>query len=338
LIKLILNLKDYALNLNMEFSQNLNNKSYEFDPYNDNNIPGQNQYERQNNGQHNGQHNQRNTRQHNQRNTRQHNHGQRNAFHQHNKHNNHNHHHGERQHGERQHGERQHGERQHGERQHGERQQNRRRKKKNTESFEPDYSLPDMRLVVHTKSNNNFKLTERDVVIIPSFFEDNAIYSKLLDEVKNSTQNENLFKLWHGDSHTIADDKLGNWKNNCKLFNNIVDELSRYFNMSVKATRFNLYKDNSDWKPYHRDAAAIDERKARTQNITVAVTFGATRSASFKHLNSKMRIDVPLENGSVYVFNKQVNIDWMHGITQEKEKCDDGRISIILWGYTELEN
>ena len=107
--------------------------------------------------------------------------------------------------------------------------------------------------------------------------------------------------------------------------------------MSVKATRFNLYKDNSDWKPYHRDAAAIDERKARTQNITVAVTFGATRSASFKHLNTKTRIDVPLENGSVYVFNKQVNIDWMHGITQEKEKCDDGRISIILWGYTELE-
>ena len=31
--------------------------------------------------------------------------------------------------------------------------------------------------------------------------------------------------------------------------------------------------------------------------------------------------------------NKQVNIDWMHGIIQEPTIKKDGRISIILWGY-----
>ena len=105
-----------------------------------------------------------------------------------------------------------------------------------------------------------------------------------------------------------------------------------YFGMDIKATRFNWYKDNQDWKPYHRDSAAIDERKAKTQNFTVGVTFGATRTASFQHMKTKTRIDFPLTNGSVYAFAKQVNIDWMHGIIQEPEEKKEGRISIICWG------
>ena len=108
--------------------------------------------------------------------------------------------------------------------------------------------------------------------------------------------------------------------------------MKNFFNMDVKATRFNHYRDNTEWKPYHHDAAAIDEKKAKTQNLTVGVTFGATRTASFQHAKTKTRIDVPLSNGSVYTFAKQVNIDWMHGIIQEHQNKKRDRISIILWG------
>jgi hypothetical protein len=50
-------------------------------------------------------------------------------------------------------------------------------------------------------------------------------------------------------------------------------------------------------------------------------------------LEKQTRVDFPLSNGSIYVFNKRVNIDWMHGIIQELEVSNEGRISIILWGY-----
>lgn len=207
-------------------------------------------------------------------------------------------------------------------------------RKKNTESFEPDVTPPDMRLLVSpSREIARNQLSERDVIIIPNFFEDPGLYDRLLKEMDHcGFDASDLWKLWHGDSHYIADDKLGNWKSHCPTFIYIVDELAKYFEMDVKASRFNLYKDNTEWKPYHRDAAAIKPDKARTQNITVALSLGATRSASFQHMKTKTRIDIPLSDGSVYVFNKQVNIDWMHGIVQEPEMKKEGRISIILWG------
>jgi hypothetical protein len=211
----------------------------------------------------------------------------------------------------------------------------RNRRKKNTVSFDPDLSAPDMRIHVET-SKDKFPIAcaENDVILLPKFFDNDTFYDKLLLEMENCGFEQNkLWKLWHGDNHLIADDKLGNWKNKCPMFMAVVNRLKDYFSMDVKATRFNWYKDNTDWKPYHRDAAAIDKKKAKTQNITVAVSFGATRTASFQHMNTKTRIDIPLTNGSVYVFNKQVNLDWMHGIIQEPEAKKEGRISIILWGY-----
>ena len=210
-----------------------------------------------------------------------------------------------------------------------------RHRKKNTQSFKPDHSPPDMRVLVNTsKTMLSEELSERDVIFLPAFFDDPTMYERLLQEMKQTGYDEEqLWKLWHGDNHLIADDKLGNWKAKCPLFTSVIDRLANFFAMDAKATRFNWYKDNQDWKPYHRDAAAIDERKAKTQNITVAVSFGATRTASFQHMDTKTRIDLPLPNGSVYVFNKQVNIDWMHGIIQEPTIKKEGRISIILWGY-----
>lgn len=214
------------------------------------------------------------------------------------------------------------------------------RRKKNTQSFEPDHSPPDMRLLVANSDEPlQTPLTERDVIVIPNFFKNREIYNELLREMENcGFEKEQLWKLWHGDSHLIADDKLGNWKAKCPTFMMVINRMKEYFNMDIKATRFNWYKDNTDWKPYHRDAAAIDERKAKTQNITVAVTFGATRTASFQHMKHKTRIDIPLSDGSIYVFNKQVNIDWMHGIIQEPDIKKDGRISIICWGFNEQQN
>ena len=219
-----------------------------------------------------------------------------------------------------------------------EHQKRRRRAKKNTQNFEPDHSPPDSRCVCMTREQyanytQSTHYTTRDIVVIPDFMPDDSLYTDLLREMEQTGFTESqLWKEWHGDSHTIADDKMGNWKAKAPLFQSIISSLADYFQMDVRATRFNWYKDTHDWKPYHRDAAAIDSQKAKTQDVTVAITFGATRTASFQHMRTKTRIDFPLPNGSVYVFHKQVNLDWMHGIIQEETPRQEGRISIIVWG------
>ena len=108
--------------------------------------------------------------------------------------------------------------------------------------------------------------------------------------------------------------------------------------MSVKATRFNYYKDTSQWKPFHHDAAAVKPHIAKKQNWTVGVSFGAERDAAFEHVKSNTVISIPQPNGSLYAFGNKVNMDWKHGIPQihPDKQSNSGRISIIAWGWVDM--
>ena len=81
---------------------------------------------------------------------------------------------------------------------------------------------------------------------------------------KTGINDEKLWKLWHGNSHMIADDHL-NWKNKCPTFMLVIDRLTKYFNMDVKATRFNYYRDspltphNNDTTRLHRNFAQCNQ-------------------------------------------------------------------------------
>ncbi len=98
------------------------------------------------------------------------------------------------------------------------------------------------------------------------------------------------------------------------------------------------YRDSSEWKPFHHDAAAVKADKAHTQNFTVAVSFGMERDAAFEHAKTKYVkcsvvvfqefndlcvpfvsrtiISMPQPNGTIYTFGRDVNILWRHGIPQ----------------------
>jgi hypothetical protein len=222
-----------------------------------------------------------------------------------------------------------------------------RRKVKNTETFEPSHKLPDMRVLVANCNKETYDrdLYSRDVIIATSLFgeldNDMTLYNRLLEEVKIADINKDIWKLWHGDTHLIADDHLG-WKTKCPTFGMVVDKLAKYFKMDVKASRFNWYRDLKEWKPFHHDAAAVDPKKAKTQNFTVGISFGATRDAAFEHATTKTVTSFPLANGSTYAFAKDVNMIWRHGIPQLSDKViedhigSEGRISIIIWGYSEM--
>lgn len=217
--------------------------------------------------------------------------------------------------------------------------------KKNTETFEPSYQPRDMTVCIGNPklATYNKKISTRDVIYVPDLFSDsndNFYYSKLLEEIgiaaPEGAKEKGVWKLWHGDSHLIADDHL-NWKNKCPTFNHIIKRLAEYFNMDVKATRFNWYRDSSEWKPYHHDAAAVDADKAMKQNFTVGVSFGLTRDAAFEHAKTRTTVEFPLTDGSVYCFSKDINIEWRHGIPQipQSQYSNNGRISVIAWGWVD---
>ena len=89
--------------------------------------------------------------------------------------------------------------------------------------------------------------------------------------------------------------------------------------------------------------------KARTQNFTVAVSFGCERysfilcseslilpirtnknkqhqqltlrDAAFEHAESKTVVSMPQPNGTIYTFGRDVNLLWRHGILQVYAEC-----------------
>jgi len=213
-------------------------------------------------------------------------------------------------------------------------------KKKNTENFNPMTKPIDARIILDLGDKNvkmSSKLTERDILLVPNLFNDfkeNEIYNLLKNELQK-IPNDQLFKLWHGDTHYIADDSK-RWKNEIPTFNLVINRIKQFFNMDVKATRLNLYQDTSQWKPFHFDAAAVKPDKADKQNFTIGVSFGICRDAAFERdTPDKTVISFPIKDGQIYAFSKQTNILWRHGILQELPKIDSERISIICWGWVD---
>ena len=99
----------------------------------------------------------------------------------------------------------------------------------------------------------------------------------------------------------------------------MLSKIRDYFNMDIAATRLNWYRDSSEWKPFHHDAAAIKEDKAQQSNLTVAVSFGLEREAAFEHAKTKTVVSMAAPNGSAYVFARDINMLWRHGILQVRD-------------------
>ena len=254
-------------------------------------------------------------------------------------------------------------------------------KGRNTESFDPSSTLvrPDLRVKVGSNSVPvyNQKLRHDDVLIVPELFgkeDDWELYYKLIEEMtelqkqekdkrsenknnieKNSRNNKKLDWIpWHEGAHLIVKDPTSS-----PTFQKIIDKLCTYFSIRRQSigTRFNWYRDSSDWKPFHHDSAAFNPQRAKNQNITVGVSFGATRELAFvrayekesiddmqheefqsHHGNrKKVRIYFPQTNNGVFSFGRDANILWKHGVNALAPEDQDGkgRISIILWGLAE---
>lgn len=213
------------------------------------------------------------------------------------------------------------------------------RRPKNTESFEPLAKPVDMRIICDlSTTKGTIPIGTRDVVLAPNVFSDFEplfLYRQLEAEIMScGIPQDRLLKLWHGDSHWIADDHT-HWKDKAPTFAMVLDRIRSFFGMDIKATRFNWYKDTSQWKPFHRDAAALKEKQAEQQNFTVAVSFGATRDVAFEDMKTDVVISIPQSDGQIYAFSRDTNILWKHGILKEPHTREEGRISIIAWGWVQ---
>lgn len=221
-----------------------------------------------------------------------------------------------------------------------------RSKPRNTESWDPPAGPYDMRILFELNNEKlDAKLSSRDVLVAPHVFWDFKpfeLYEKLVSEINEcKIPKEDLLKLWHGSeirgiegTHLICNDRA-NWKQECPTFTLVVDRLVEYFGVKPNASRLNWYTNKDDYKPMHHDSSALNPEKQKSQNITIAVSFGDTRDIVFQHSDNKKTVCIPQGDGEVYTFGNQINIDWRHGISKSINNDYPGRISIVIWGLVD---
>jgi len=63
---------------------------------------------------------------------------------------------------------------------------------------------------------------------------------------------------WHEGAHLISKNPTGS-----PTYNMVLEKVSQYFGipMTSVGTRFNWYRDSTDWKPYHHDSAAFNAER-----------------------------------------------------------------------------
>ena len=131
---------------------------------------------------------------------------------------------------------------------------------RNTESFDPRDTLvrPDLRVIVGpNREVYNKPLKHDDVIIVPEFFckeDDWSLYYKLIEEIRDlqsKKSNGSEFISWHEGAHLIVKDPKSS-----PTFQMIQNKIAAYFNIKTESigTRFNWYRDSTDFKPFHHDS------------------------------------------------------------------------------------
>ena len=160
-----------------------------------------------------------------------------------------------------------------------------------------------MRIIVGPNSDTYGSLLKHDdVVIVPDFFchrDDWALYYKLIEEIRECQaqgEKDSEWISWHEGSHLITKNP-----NNSQTYQDIQQRISHYFSIPMESvgTRFNWYRDSSDWKPFHHDSAAYNEQRAQNQNITVGVSFGSTRELAFLNVKNGTKLYFPQVSSTI---------------------------------------
>ncbi len=87
----------------------------------------------------------------------------------------------------------------------------------------------------------------------------------------------------------------------------------------------NLYHSGEEGMAYHSDG----EKMMKKNGAIASVSLGAERKFSFKHKETKQRIDIVLERGSLLVMKDETQKHWLHRLPPTK-KVNSPRINLTF--------
>ncbi|MDJ0644850.1 MAG: alpha-ketoglutarate-dependent dioxygenase AlkB [Flavobacteriaceae bacterium] len=96
-------------------------------------------------------------------------------------------------------------------------------------------------------------------------------------------------------------------------------------NESYNSCLLNLYHDGSEGMAWHSDG----EKDLKKHGAIASLSFGAERKFAFKHKETKQKVAILLEHGSLLVMKGETQSHWLHRLPPTK-KIDKPRISLTF--------
>ena len=132
---------------------------------------------------------------------------------------------------------------------------------------------------------------------------------------------------WYGESEFSY--TYSNVKKIAMVFTEELLNLKKIIEKESKATYnsclLNLYHTGEEGMAWHSD----DEKMLKKNGEIASVTLGAARKFSFKHKETKQKVDVLLENGSLLVMKGTTQKHWLHRLPPTK-KVNSPRINLTF--------
>jgi alkylated DNA repair dioxygenase AlkB len=132
---------------------------------------------------------------------------------------------------------------------------------------------------------------------------------------------------WYGDleySYTYSKvTKTANiWTKELLELKKIVEYKSKE---TYNSCLLNLYHSGDEGMGYHSD----NEKMLKKNGAIASLSLGAERKFSFKHKETKQKIDIILERGSLLVMKDTTQTNWMHRLPPTK-KVNSPRINLTF--------
>jgi hypothetical protein len=143
--------------------------------------------------------------------------------------------------------------------------------------------------------------SDNSIYFIQNYIESDDLLREILSKIRVA---------WH--THTIIENP-----ESIMLFNELVDKISKDFNIIPIKTRINHFEKNTI-KDYHKDFYK--------QDFTIVLNLHPGRIL-FKHDTTDNIINFSIEPKTLYIFDKTVNEFWIHRV----EATDIDRVSIVIW-------
>lgn len=102
------------------------------------------------------------------------------------------------------------------------------------------------------------------------------------------------------------------WTDELRAIKEIIEPLS---GVEFNSVLLNLYRDGNDSISWHTDA----EKELGENPVIASVNFGAERTFQLRHKNSKERINIELEHGSLLIMEGALQHFWQHQVPKTKK-------------------